>query len=113
LEPPVPVLALGVLYLLAVVPTALIYGLAVAVAVSVPSMAAFNYFFLPPRYSLDPCTSQRWSVLAAFLVSSLVISQLAARSQREVRRAARLADEQAALRRVTKNSAVAGWLTVG
>jgi len=52
-------------------------------------------------------------VLAAFLVSSLVVSQLAARSQREVRRAARLADEQAALRRVTKNSAVAGWLTVG
>jgi signal transduction histidine kinase len=39
-------------------------------------------------------------VLLAFLVSSLVVSQLAARSQREARRSARLADEQAALRRV-------------
>ena len=100
LDPRVPALGVGVLYLLAVVPTALIYGVAVAAAVSVASMAAFNYFFLPPRYSLDPGTSQRWSVLAAFLVSSLVVSQLAARSQREARRAARLADEQAALRRV-------------
>ena len=100
LEPRVPALGLGVLYLLAVVPIALMYGLAVAGAVSVASMAAFTYFFLPPRYSLDPGTSERWEVLVAFLVSSLVVSQLAARSQREVRRAARLADEQAALRRV-------------
>jgi len=100
LEPRVPALGLGVLYLLAVVPIAVVYGGAVAGAVSVASMAAFTYLFLPPRYSLDPGTSERWSVLAAFLVSSLVVSQLAARLQREARRSARLADEQAALRRV-------------
>ena len=70
LEPRVPALGLGVLYLLAVVPIAVVYGGAVAGAVSVASMAAFTYLFLPPRYSLDPGTSERWSVLAAFLVSS-------------------------------------------
>jgi K+-sensing histidine kinase KdpD len=68
LEPGVPALGLGVLYLLAVVPIAVMYGSAIASAVSVASMAAFNYFFLPPRYSLDPGTSERWAVLVAFLV---------------------------------------------
>jgi signal transduction histidine kinase len=112
LEPRVPALGLGVLYLLAVVPIALVYGSAVAGAVSVASMAAFSYFFLPPRYSLSPGTSDRWSVLVAFLVSALVVSELAARSQRDARRSARLADEQArlveeqaALRRVAMRAA--------
>ena len=100
LEPRVPALGLGVLYLLAVVPIALVHGLVAAGAVSVASTAAFNFFFLPPRYSLDPGTSEQWEVLVAFLVSSLVVSALAVRSQREARRSARLADEQAALRRV-------------
>jgi signal transduction histidine kinase len=107
LEPRVPALGLGVLYLLAVLPIALVYGSAAAGAVSVTSMAAFTYFFLPPRYTLDPGTPDRWSVLAAFLVAALVVSELAARSQREARRSvrlaaeqARLAEEQAALRRV-------------
>jgi signal transduction histidine kinase len=100
LEPGVPALGLGVLYLLAVVPIALMCGSAVAAVVSVASMAAFDYFFLPPRYNFDPGTSQQWEVLVAFLVSSLVAGQLAARSQREARRSARIADAQAALRRV-------------
>jgi K+-sensing histidine kinase KdpD len=95
LEPRVPALGLGVLYLLAVVPIALVYGFAAAGVVSVASMAAFNFFFLPPRHSLSPGTSDRWSVLVAFLVASLVVSGLAARSQREARRSARRADQQA------------------
>jgi signal transduction histidine kinase len=100
LEPRVPALGLGVLYVLAVVPIALAYGGAVAAAVSLASLAVFSFFFIPPQYSLDPGTSERWGVLAAFLFSSLVVSQLASRARREVRRSARLADEQAALRRV-------------
>ncbi|MDX6726376.1 MAG: hypothetical protein QOK49_1181 [Baekduia sp.] len=90
----VPALGLGVLYLLAVVPIALVYGSVAAGAVSVASMMVFSYFFLPPRRSLSPGTSERWSVVLAFLVAALVVSQLAARSQREARRSARLADEQ-------------------
>ena len=100
LEPRVPALGLGVLYLLAVVPVALVYGSVVADAVSVASMVVFSYMFLPPRYSLDPGSPERWSVLVAFLASALVVTQLAARSRRETRRSAQLADEQAALRRV-------------
>jgi signal transduction histidine kinase len=100
LEPRVPALGLGVLYLFAVVPIALVDGLAVACAVSVASVAAFSFFFLSPRHSLNPGTVEHWEVLVALLVASLVVSELAARSQREARRSARLADEQAALRRV-------------
>ncbi|MDX6684899.1 MAG: hypothetical protein QOF86_1027 [Baekduia sp.] len=93
----VPALGLGVLYLLAVVPVALVYGSVAAGVVSVASMMVFSYFFLPPRRSLSAGTSERWSVVLAFLVAALVVSQLAARSQREARRSARLADEQARL----------------
>ena len=80
LEPRVPALGLGVLYLLAVVPIAIVYGGAVAGAVSVASVVAFNYFFLPPRHSLNPGASEQWEVLVAFLAVSLVVSHLAARS---------------------------------
>jgi signal transduction histidine kinase len=100
LEPDVPAVGLGVLYLLAVLPIALVYGAAAAGAVSLASMAAFTYFFLPPRHTFDPGATEDWELIFAFLVSSLVVGVLAARSQREARRSARLADEQAALRRV-------------
>ncbi|MDX6241187.1 MAG: hypothetical protein QOG10_6011 [Kribbellaceae bacterium] len=99
-SPRVPALGLGILYLFAVVPIALVYGAAAAAAVSVVSMAAFDLLFLAPHLSLDPGTWTQWEVLLAYLLSTLVVGQLTARSQREARRSARLADEHAALRRV-------------
>ena len=42
----IPVLSLGVLYLFAVLPVAVFWGLAYAIGVSVASMLAFNFFFL-------------------------------------------------------------------
>ena len=49
LESVAPVLSLGVLYVFAVLPIAVLFGLAYALPVSVASMLAFNWFFLPPR----------------------------------------------------------------
>jgi signal transduction histidine kinase len=49
-----PVLSLGVLYLFAVLPVAVFYGLAYALAVSILSMVAFSFFFLPPLHTLAP-----------------------------------------------------------
>jgi len=51
LKPVAPVLGLGVLFLLAVVPIAVVWGIPHAFAVSVTSMLAFNWFFLPPVHS--------------------------------------------------------------
>jgi signal transduction histidine kinase len=100
LEPSVPALGLGVLYLFAVVPIALRYGLVAAVVVSLASMAVYDFWFLGVRNSLDPGSSEDWAVLTAFLAAALLVSALAARSQRDAQRFGRLADEQAALRRV-------------
>jgi signal transduction histidine kinase len=100
LDPGVPASGLGVLYLLAVVPIALFYGLATAVPASLVSMAVFDYYFLAPRHSIDPGNWDDWIILSAFLAASLTVCVLAERSQREARRSARLAYEQTALRRV-------------
>jgi K+-sensing histidine kinase KdpD len=78
LKPFAPVLSLGVLYLFAVLPVAALFGLRYAVAVSVVSMLAFNFFFLPPTHTLRLADSENWVALAVYLVTALAVSQLAA-----------------------------------
>jgi K+-sensing histidine kinase KdpD len=78
LKPVAPVLSLGVLYLFAVLPVAVIWGLPYAVGVSVVSMLAFNFFFLPPTHTLQLHDSENWVALAVYLVTALAVSQLAA-----------------------------------
>ena len=75
-------LSLGVLYLFAVLPVAVFYGLGWALAVSIASMLAFNYFFLPPLHTLALTDSGNWVALAVFVVTSVVVSELSARARR-------------------------------
>ncbi|HZE28694.1 MAG TPA: DUF4118 domain-containing protein, partial [Gaiellaceae bacterium] len=56
----VPVLGLAVLYLLAVIPVAVVWGLLPAVVVSVASMLTFNFLFLPPLHTLRLQESSHW-----------------------------------------------------
>ncbi|TMM25543.1 MAG: PAS domain-containing sensor histidine kinase [Actinobacteria bacterium] len=77
-----PVLSLAVLYLFAVLPVAVFYGLAWAIAVSLASMLAFNFFFLPPLHTLALTDSANWVALAVFVVTSVVVSELAALARR-------------------------------
>ena len=95
-----PVLSLSVLYLLAVVPVAVIWGILFASVVSVFSVLTFGYLFIPPRRNLDIGESGTWYALLVFVVTAVVVSELATRSQRASRASARLAEEQGALRRV-------------
>jgi two-component system, OmpR family, sensor histidine kinase KdpD len=78
----VPVLSLGVLYLPAVLVVAVLFGLAFAVAVSVAGMLAFNFFFLPPVHTLALRESENWLALGVYLVTAVVVSELATRSRR-------------------------------
>jgi signal transduction histidine kinase len=71
-----------------------------ALGVSVLSTAAFDFLFVPPRYSFTPADSRDWIGLATFLLTAVVVSVLAARSQNQARESGRLAEEQAALGRV-------------
>lgn len=57
--------------------------MAVSVFMSVASMLVFNYEFLPPIGTLTIADPQNWVALAAFLVTSIVGSQLSGRIRRE------------------------------
>ena len=108
LDPHVPVLSLLVLYILAVLPVAIVWGTRLAAFTSVLSTAAFAYLFLTPTHSLQVTESQNVVVLGVFLVTAVMVGELAARLRREARRSARLSEEQSALRRVATLVARAG-----
>jgi signal transduction histidine kinase len=91
---------LSVLYLLAVLPVAVVWGVRFAIAVSILSTLAYDFFILPPLYSLQLTDLEEGFALVVFLVTAAVVSGLAARSRREAHESARLGREQAALRRV-------------
>jgi signal transduction histidine kinase len=99
-NPEMPVSGLEVLYLLAILPVALTWGTAVAFAVSVMSAAAVAYFYLPPIHSLGVAKPADLLALGVFMLTALVVSELAAGSRRQARVAQRLAEEQTALRRI-------------
>jgi K+-sensing histidine kinase KdpD len=83
----VPVLSLAVLYLLAIIPVAVAWGIVYAVGTAVGSMLAFNFFFLPPLYTLTIDDSRNWFALLVFLVTAVVVSELATRSRRRAEEA--------------------------
>jgi two-component system sensor histidine kinase KdpD len=78
----VPVLSLGALYVFAVLPIAIAWGLAFAIGVSLASMLLFNFLFLTPVHSFTLSDSRTWLALAVYVVTSAVVSELAARSRR-------------------------------
>jgi two-component system, OmpR family, sensor histidine kinase KdpD len=82
LKPVAPVLSLGVLYLFAVLPAAVFSGLAVALPVSIASMLAFNFFFLPPVHTLRLRETENWVALSVYLAVAIVAGQLAVRARR-------------------------------
>jgi len=83
-----PVLSLGGLYVFAVLPVAVFYGLRYALGVSIASMVAFNFFFLPPLHTLALTDSENWVALAVYLVTAVVVSELAALARRRAQAAA-------------------------
>ena len=78
LRPVAPVLSLGGLYLFAVLPVSVLFGLAYAIPVAVASQLVFNFLFLPPLHTLALRDTENWVALAVYLVTAVVVSQLAA-----------------------------------
>ena len=83
----VPVLSLAVLYLLAIIPVAVAWGLAYAVCTAVASMLAFNFFFVAPLYTFTVQDTKNWFALLVFVVTAVVVSELASRSRRRAEEA--------------------------
>jgi len=96
-KPYVPVLSLGVLYVFAVLPVAVVWGLWLALPVSVASMLAFNWFFLPPVHTFTLADSENWFALAVYLTTAVVVSELAARARRRAASAEQRERESALL----------------
>jgi two-component system sensor histidine kinase KdpD len=102
-----PPLSLGVLYVFAVLPVAVAWGVAWAFPVAVASMLAFNFFFLPPTHSFTLQESSNWFALTVYTVTALVVSELAARSRR------RAAEAEQREREATLLAEIAGRLLGG
>lgn len=70
-------------FLLAILAVSAVWGMAVSVFMSIAAVLAFNYFFLPPVGTFTIADPQNWVALFAFLVTSIVGSQLSARIRHE------------------------------
>ncbi|MEU8226725.1 GAF domain-containing protein [Kribbella sp. NPDC048915] len=99
LKPHVEMLNLLVLYLLAVLPVAIRWGAKLAAFTSIVSVSVF-VLLVPPFGSVLVGDSREIIALLVFLVTAVVVGNLAAQSRRSALESARLTEEQAALRRV-------------
>lgn len=70
-------------FLLAILAVSAVWGMAVSVFMSVVAVLAFNYYFLPPIGTFTIADPQNWVALLAFLVTSIMGSQLSARIRKE------------------------------
>ena len=107
LQPIAPTLSLGVLYMFAVLPVAVLWGIRWSLPVAVASMLAFNFFFLTPVHTFTLQDSSNWFALAAYSVTAVVVSELAARARR------RAADAEQREREAALLAEIAGHLLGG
>jgi signal transduction histidine kinase len=110
----VPVFALPDLYVLAILPVAVVWGFRLALLAAVASALTFDFLFVPPQYVFTVTAPTSAATLVICCLTAYVASKLANRVRqrtgeaesltRDVRAAEdqvqRFADEQAALRRV-------------
>ena len=106
-----PVLSLGSLYVFAVLPIAIGWGLAYAVPVAVASMLAFNWLFLPPTHTFHLREGENWLALVLYLVVAVVTSWLAARARQRAAYAEQREREAALLAAVAASLLGGGAVT--
>ena len=78
----IPILSLGALYVLAVLPIAVLWGLTLAIPAAVACVLAFNWFFLPPTHTFTLSDGENRLALAVYVVVAIVTSELAVRARR-------------------------------
>jgi two-component system sensor histidine kinase KdpD len=80
---PVNATTVALTFLLAILAVSTVWGMAVAVAMSVAAMLAFNYFFLPPTGTFRVADPENWVALLAFLVVPVISSHLSTRARQK------------------------------
>jgi two-component system, OmpR family, sensor histidine kinase KdpD len=74
-------------YLLAILAISTVWGLSVAVVMSLVAVLEFNFYFLPPVGRLTVADPQNWVALFAFLVVSVLASHLSSRARQQAQNA--------------------------
>ena len=96
------------LYVFAVLPIAVAYGLGFAIFVSVASMLAFNWFHFPPVHTFTLADSENWFALAVYHPTAVVVSELAARARRRTGAAEQREREASLLAELSQPSSCVG-----
>jgi two-component system sensor histidine kinase KdpD len=79
----------GFAYLLAVVFLSMWSGLRGGILASLLATLAYNYFFLPPRFTFHVDDPRNWVALTAFVVSSLLVTRIVLAARADAARAER------------------------
>ncbi len=95
------------LYLLAVVIVALEWGRGPAILAATLGVAAFDFFFVPPRFTFAVADTQYLLTFAGLLVVGLVVSALTSRVREQVRAAREREASTAALYALSRDLAAA------
>jgi two-component system, OmpR family, sensor histidine kinase KdpD len=82
-----PVVALGVVYLVAVLLVSSLWGGWLGVATALASALAFNFFHIPPTGRFTISEGENWVALVVFFIAALVASTLAERARARTREA--------------------------
>ena len=85
--------AAGLVFLTLVVWFAARAGIAMSLYVALLCAVLFDYYFLPPLYTLRLQGLQQWIEMGSFMVSSVVVGQLAERARRQTRQAQQRRDD--------------------
>ena len=80
---------ISILYLLAVLVTAVAFGSLPAVFASVAAFVAFDFFFVEPTHHFTVSNTEEWVALAVLLVTGVITGQLAAALRQRAREAER------------------------
>src|SRR5213593_2909083 len=72
----------GFAYLITILLIAASWGFAESVVASIVATICFSYFFLPPVGTWAIADPENWVALFAFLISSLIASELSSRARR-------------------------------
>lgn len=78
-----------ILYFLAIVPTAIYFGLGPSVLVCVLSLWAFDFYFVPPLYQINPDGFWNTPILLIFLLIGLIFSYTASNLRKKNEKASK------------------------
>jgi two-component system sensor histidine kinase KdpD len=80
---------ISMLYLLAVMTSAIAFGSGPAILASIAAFFAFNFFFIQPTHRLNVSQAEEWVALGLLLLTGVITGQLAAALRNRAREAAR------------------------